>query len=103
MCSVTHDFRFGAYSLRLAWPLCPSLFPYTSLFRSHEILLGHYGTDIGRLSLAYVTRKSYRSYATSMFLNSSLRDRKSTRLNSSHVAISCAVFCLKQIQCAITI
>src|SRR5699024_7125628 len=23
---------------------------------SHEILLGHYGTDIGRLSLAYVTR-----------------------------------------------
>src|SRR5690625_3031092 len=29
-------------------------------------------------------------------------DRKSTRLNSSHVAISYAVFCLKKIDCAIT-
>src|SRR5690625_5557348 len=28
--------------------------------------------------------------------NINLRDRKSTRLNSSHVAISYAVFCLKQ-------
>src|SRR5690625_5955445 len=29
-------------------------------------------------------------------LNSELKDRKSTRLNSSHVAISYAVFCLKK-------
>src|SRR5690625_6741374 len=32
----------------------------------------------------------------SMFLLENARDRKSTRLNSSHVAISYAVFCLKK-------
>src|SRR5699024_11869450 len=31
-----------------------------------------------------------------IFLSSSLIDRKSTRLNSSHVSISYAVFCLKK-------
>src|SRR5690625_6468416 len=31
-----------------------------------------------------------------VLINTSLKDRKSTRLNSSHVAISYAVFCLKK-------
>src|SRR5439155_3963149 len=33
---------------------------------------------------------------TSLFTNDKTQDRKSTRLNSSHVAISYAVFCLKK-------
>src|SRR5690242_21482147 len=33
---------------------------------------------------------------TGMFFYCSLRDRKSTRLNSSHMSISYAVFCLKK-------
>src|SRR5439155_3978875 len=35
-------------------------------------------------------------YGGSVALSSTKRDRKSTRLNSSHVAISYAVFCLKK-------
>src|SRR5690625_7000818 len=36
------------------------------------------------------------SVYTASFVCESIRDRKSTRLNSSHVAISYAVFCLKK-------
>src|SRR2546422_2038383 len=36
------------------------------------------------------------SYATTRISNASARDRKSTRLNSSHGYISYAVFCLKK-------
>src|SRR5207253_5937651 len=35
-------------------------------------------------------------FSTRSWVAASLRDRKSTRLNSSHVAISYAVFCLKK-------
>src|SRR5207249_9740785 len=67
-----------------------TLFPYTTLFRSragrpreerHPVHLvaglepGHAGLDV---------------------LNHPAEDRKSTRLNSSHVSISYAVFCLKK-------
>src|SRR5437870_9169366 len=59
-------------------PLTFALFPYTTLFRSH----GPAGDPRARLVLA---RRACGHE----------RDRKSTRLNSSHVAISYAVFCLK--------
>src|SRR5437870_11054914 len=57
-----------------------TLFPYTTLFRSHDA--GVCGDRRGHL--AGVAAKDAE------------RDRKSTRLNSSHVAISYAVFCLKK-------
>src|SRR5690625_5804986 len=60
-----------------------TLFPYTTLFRSCRVpraLLG--------VVLARVTRQAR--------LCRQETDRKSTRLNSSHVAISYAVFCLKK-------
>src|SRR5207249_8806441 len=62
-----------------------TLFPYTTLFRSDEPLGEARGNRAGRLLLRSGTagRKSN-------------RDRKSTRLNSSHVSISYAVFCLKK-------
>src|SRR5207302_8379591 len=59
-----------------------TLFPYTTLFRSP-------------CSHSYVT--DYSPITPNAALPSlSLRDRKSTRLNSSHVKISYAVFCLKK-------
>src|SRR5438270_10116890 len=67
-----------------------TLFPYTTLFRSE----GDRGRDIpppggaGRGS-----RAGRRAGARSV---DARRDRKSTRLNSSHSQISYAVFCLKK-------
>src|SRR5690242_21068232 len=65
-----------------------TLFPYTTLFRSFAwSLLDNFEWAWGywkRFGLVYV------DYATLE------RDRKSTRLNSSHMSISYAVFCLKK-------
>src|SRR5207302_4045874 len=58
-----------------------TLFPYTTLFRS-----GPVPGNRGRLRLDRGGRRSA----------STIQDRKSTRLNSSHVKISYAVFCLKK-------
>src|SRR2546430_6318812 len=67
-----------------------TLFPYTTLFRSKK-------TYAERIAL---TRKlGLGSIFIEIFARSkdhSLRDRKSTRLNSSHSQISYAVFCLKK-------
>src|SRR5256885_3167729 len=61
-----------------------TLFPYTTLFRS----LGNgLGTDRG--AVQRVRRVAERD-------REQCRDRKSTRLNSSHLVISYAVFCLKK-------
>src|SRR5439155_6785419 len=56
-----------------------TLFPYTTLFRSDRL-------DCGA---GFDRPNSFASVG-------GIRDRKSTRLNSSHVAISYAVFCLKK-------
>src|SRR5436309_7815153 len=62
-----------------------TLFPYTTLFRSGGVgLAGGAGQDV---------RLDAGEQATS---RTSCPDRKSTRLNSSHVKISYAVFCLKK-------
>src|SRR3989442_8632216 len=61
-----------------------TLFPYTTLFRS---LCQRCGRGTGHLSL--------RGFAPHTGAESR-GDRKSTRLNSSHVRISYAVFCLKK-------
>src|SRR5437868_11624328 len=62
-----------------------TLFPYTTLFRSALAELG--------LDVALCTREP--DFAAAVMAATS-RDRKSTRLNSSHVSISYAVFCLKK-------
>src|SRR5256885_8776945 len=59
-----------------------TLFPYTTLFRSHQAaLIIDYQPKEGFGGLVNLT---------------ACRDRKSTRLNSSHLVISYAVFCLKK-------
>src|SRR2546429_3450852 len=77
-----------------------TLFPYTTLFRSQdrdpekakrvmEAMLQMKKIDIAGLEGAYRTQ-----YGVPR--SSKERDRKSTRLNSSHGYISYAVFCLKK-------
>src|SRR2546430_9206160 len=58
-----------------------TLFPYTTLFRSMVLAVGHVHEPLG------VGGEVVREVE---------RDRKSTRLNSSHSQISYAVFCLKK-------
>src|SRR2546427_2299248 len=65
-----------------------TLFPYTTLFRSQSD--GERGgPGLGRRRLDPRPRDAHGR-------GSSRRDRKSTRLNSSHSQISYAVFCLKK-------
>src|SRR5256885_8557636 len=67
-----------------------TLFPYTTLFRS--VLLRRVMRGSGFL-LRYITL----TYLPYLFrFTQEKTDRKSTRLNSSHLVISYAVFCLKK-------
>src|SRR2546422_8596677 len=74
-----------------------TLFPYTTLFRSRRAgeliqVVGH-GEWRGADGVARVVRGLE---AEVIQVERDLRDRKSTRLNSSHGYISYAVFCLKK-------
>src|SRR5437667_7203497 len=66
-----------------------TLFPYTTLFRSRCAIDG---AAIAPLSLF---RREYYQRSGPWAVPSQ-QDRKSTRLNSSHITISYAVFCLKK-------
>src|SRR5256885_12715568 len=68
-----------------------TLFPYTTLFRSR---LREF--DLTRLPSADEEVYLFRCVAPNNGRGRPLRDRKSTRLNSSHLVISYAVFCLKK-------
>src|SRR5258707_6853431 len=70
-----------------------TLFPYTTLFRSVCAPIGHCKSSCPRRGAA----PSARLLASSTrYGGATLRDRKSTRLNSSHANISYAVFCFKK-------
>src|SRR3989454_3862368 len=74
-----------------------TLFPYTTLFRSGD-QPGVVTPSIARTISSTLTGLCS-EYATSTSLPAAEReitDRKSTRLNSSHLVISYAVFCLKK-------
>src|SRR5690349_24118786 len=64
-----------------------TLFPYTTLFRSFLRYVAANFRDSGLAEL---------EHAESSGVVRAVGDRKSTRLNSSHVEISYAVFCLKK-------
>src|SRR5690625_7047529 len=81
------------------------LFPYTTLFRS-PLLIHHKGIEVGK---ELPIRNTFADVGATISDNFKIKlpehgtsflqkiiDRKSTRLNSSHVAISYAVFCLKK-------
>src|SRR5256885_5551247 len=71
-----------------------TLFPYTTLFRSPIEEVEHLSTPSGDPTLARALRQLVATLPESQRLV--VTDRKSTRLNSSHLVISYAVFCLKK-------
>src|SRR5690349_23509663 len=81
-----------------------TLFPYTTLFRSDRLARA---IDDRRAADAVLEKQGRERLDAEVGLHADhprrhdladhrLRDRKSTRLNSSHVEISYAVFCLKK-------
>src|SRR5256885_4403489 len=81
---------FYFFFLMIRRPPRSTLFPYTTLFRSLLAPLqpqrpgAAAGPGCGHPGLPAAVQRSHH------------RDRKSTRLNSSHLVISYAVFCLKK-------
>src|SRR2546427_8718122 len=76
-----------------------TLFPYTTLFRSVHALVNrsrraHGATPYNRKRIRRVMRLNKLTLPGKIRRRD--RDRKSTRLNSSHSQISYAVFCLKK-------
>src|SRR2546422_3819749 len=73
-----------------------TLFPYTTLFRSRGDQQVHIALerDVEREAAPKLTRGDAQHRL--QVAPEALRDRKSTRLNSSHGYISYAVFCLKK-------
>src|SRR5690554_8047097 len=89
---------FFIFFLMIRRPPRSTLFPYTTLFRSQILSQkGYHETRLEDIAEKAGFSKSalYRYYKDKdeIFFNI---DRKSTRLNSSHVRISYAVFCLKK-------
>src|SRR5690606_42037097 len=106
--------RFFCFFMLRRPPFSP-LFPYTTLFRSKKELEHQFVTNLERHQ--NIVHKICRIYTNDQASHNDLfqeitiqlwkaypkfrgdakfRDRKSTRLNSSHVKISYAVFCLKK-------
>src|SRR2546426_8012224 len=79
-----------------------TLFPYTTLFRSVRLavhgtlhVLGYDHPEGPERVRSAMWRRQER-YVHRLRATAGGRDRKSTRLNSSHLVISYAVFCLKK-------
>src|SRR5690625_5957234 len=71
-----------------------TLFPYTTLFRSMKLLDKFLNIDIEMLIRLFIA--AILGLLMGLEREMKRKDRKSTRLNSSHVSISYAVFCLKK-------
>src|SRR2546430_5933967 len=92
---------FGAISgvifffLMIRRPPRSTLFPYTTLFRSYGARLSL--MEIETSPMSYLALAGARRLAGALGRGfTTVQDRKSTRLNSSHSQISYAVFCLKK-------
>src|SRR3712207_7945636 len=83
-----------------------TLFPYTTLFRSPDPLVlvaepPEARADPGLAGHRHAARDGRGVAVPDLVpLSALVRDRKSTRLNSSHANISYAVFCLKKNKCS---
>src|SRR5256885_8945158 len=84
-----------------------TLFPYTTLFRSDVLEVAQHdaalepGRDLAHVVVEAAQRLDLAGVddgpvAHEPDLGAAAEDRKSTRLNSSHLVISYAVFCLKK-------
>src|SRR5256885_11919476 len=97
------------FFLMIRRPPRSTLFPYTTLFRSREASRPPCAAQAGCIGFVGVASSRYAKrppakdpampsalVVASAPAAESLLDRKSTRLNSSHLVISYAVFCLKK-------
>src|SRR5262245_65285129 len=76
-----------------------TLFPYTTLFRSVSYLVGAPGAGLRNMFVMMNNARlgvGQQGVALGEAAYQHALDRKSTRLNSSHLGISYAVFCLKK-------
>src|SRR5260221_1726626 len=81
-----------------------TLFPYTTLFRSlrayfalaRDLLTHDASALLSEVRVPTLVVAGERDLFTPVARSRDRRDRKSTRLNSSHTVISYAVFCLKK-------
>src|SRR5690242_21186608 len=75
-----------------------TLFPYTTLFRSGVAVAGQHALDGAGGDLGGVVAGAGQRRPVGRDVGQAVGrpDRKSTRLNSSHMSISYAVFCLKK-------
>src|SRR5256885_12013702 len=85
------------FFLMIRRPPRSTLFPYTTLFRSVD------SNPLGRMAACAMARRTVQretrgAYPAPLLITRVIagQDRKSTRLNSSHLVISYAVFCLKK-------
>src|SRR5205807_4136490 len=107
----TFLYPFIFFFLRRPRPPTSTLFPYTTLFRSFRRraafarLDGQEGRRMGRARGAQLSVEPRRKWSRvpgdhvlrrGAGTAQQREDRKSTRLNSSHLVISYAVFCLKK-------
>src|SRR5256885_5507983 len=83
---------FFFFFLMIRRPPRSTLFPYTTLFRS----VRSPERRVRGLPFSIVVRNVKKKPSAQIGAFERLRDRKSTRLNSSHLVISYAVFCLKK-------
>src|SRR3712207_7686007 len=89
------------FFLMIRRPPRSTLFPYTTLFRSRAgegVDCARRGGGRGHLHLHALDGPAPDEHGRSRQRLHAARDRKSTRLNSSHANISYAVFCLKKKQ-----
>src|SRR5690606_42137244 len=102
--TITHHISF---CVKLSHSLISRLFPYTTLFRSYvaEVDKNKMAADpyyvrgdyVGKSGVELSHEEDLRGEkGVEVLLRDAHGDRKSTRLNSSHVKISYAVFCLKK-------
>src|SRR2546430_12102312 len=85
-CKRVYNFFF----LMIRRPPRSTLFPYTTLFRSNAFVLPDLINEFTEIDLDPALPQEEKDK------NKADRDRKSTRLNSSHSQISYAAFCLKK-------
>src|SRR5438309_7132223 len=94
------------FLLLIRRPPRSTLFPYTTLFRSWELLfadergeeiLSRLTANVPENALSFVMARPAQEFFPNISSEAAKDlDRKSTRLNSSHSSISYAVFCLKK-------
>src|SRR3712207_8535409 len=99
---IEYNFQVFYFFLMLRRPPKSTLFPYTTLFRSTRANRAYSGAVVGSAPTCCVFQSSpcriagWTACRPSHSADGGPRDRKSTRLNSSHANISYAVFCLKK-------